>query len=434
MSASRGAALVLLLTLPAVGRAGLYYSGEPTAELPSQWQGFLIDQRNLRSVAIPPAAGKPANPMRQRYQTEAERLEKLSQKRALTADEAADLGALYVRLGDPGRALTVLREAYRAHPKHFPIVANLGTAWQVQGDLRQAAFYLKQAVRLAPGKWQRAEEYHLKLVTLRLREPAGASGLDELFGVRYVGEGGKYEPGKLAAAQRKKLPSHAVAVTQQLALWLPADPRLLWQLAELASIYGDVRVAAAIMDGCVNQFGLQDPALRRHRRLMRAAADRLAAAPPGTGHSQHPSGLLARSRRPLLTQLDESTLPPIRASGVNALPWPLLGETILDRKHRPTFAKYLRQLDGKQVTLTGYMQPLREELDLGAFLLIEYPVGCWYCEMPPLSGIVYVELPKGRTTPFTRGPVRVTGRLSLNATDPEEFLYTIRQAKVAEVN
>jgi hypothetical protein len=434
MGIPRSTAILLLLTLPAVSRAGLYYSGEPMAELPSQWPGFLLDQRTLRSVAIPPAAGKSAGPARKRYQADADRLEKLAKSRALTADESADLGALYVRLGDAGRALAVLRDAYRVHPNHFHVVANLGTAWQMQGDPRQAALYLKQAIRLAPGKWQRFEEYQLKLVTLRLREPGGSRGLDDLFGVRYVGEGGKYEPGKLAAAERKRLPSYAVAVTQQLALWLPADPRLLWQLAELAGVYGDVRVAAAMMDGCVSQFGLQEPNLREHRRLMRAAADRLAAAPPGTSHGQHPGGLPARSRRPLLTRLDESALPPISATGVNAIPWQLLGETVLDRKHRPTFTKYLRELDGKQVTLTGYIQPLREELDLGAFLLIEYPVGCWYCEMPPLSSIVYIELPKGQTITFTRGPVRITGRLSLNASDPEEFLYTIRQAKAADVN
>jgi hypothetical protein len=77
------------------------------------------------------------------------------------------------------------------------------------------------------------------------------------------------------------------------------------------------------------------------------------------------------------------------------------------------------------------MQPLGEELDLNSFLLIEYPVGCWYCEMPEVTGIVLVELPPGTTTTFTRGQVKITGKLSLNARDPENFLYTIRDAKVA---
>src|SRR5436309_6639434 len=155
-------ALGLLATAPAA-RAGLHYSGETYAELPSNWRGFLLDQRQLRTVAVKPAGAAPVGPARARYEQEAARLAKLAQARKLTADEAADLGALYVRLGDVGRALEVLRPAQREHPEHFHLAANLGTAWQLHGDFTQAAAALQQAVRLAPGKYQKAEELHLKL-------------------------------------------------------------------------------------------------------------------------------------------------------------------------------------------------------------------------------------------------------------------------------
>src|SRR5262249_206634 len=157
-----------------------------------------------------------------------------------------------------------LRTAQRDYPNHFRIVANLGTAWQLHGDLGQAAACLQQAVRLAPGKLQKAEEQQLRLVRLRQREKAGTQDLDDLFAIRFVGESGRYERGKLGAGQRKKLPSDAVALIQQVALWLPADARLLWQLAELANAHGDVKTAAAIMDGCVTEFGLHAPELRQH--------------------------------------------------------------------------------------------------------------------------------------------------------------------------
>jgi hypothetical protein len=404
------------------------------AELPSQWRGFLLDQRVLRGIAVKPAAGAPASPARLRYQEAAAKLEKLAGTRALRADELADLGALYVRLGEPGKAMAVLRPAQRAHPRHFAIAANLGTAFQLHGDLPQAALCLEQAVRLAPGKYQKAEEYHLKLVRLRMRERGEVRDVDDLFGVRYVDDGGEYTPGKLAAAEMKKLPASAAAVVQQLALWLPADSRLLWQLAELANAHGDMRHASAMMDGCVTQFGLQAPLLRRHRQLTRSAADALAKTSAKAEHEGHTGGLPARSRRPLLTRLDASALPPIRATGVNALPWAVLSETTLDRKHRPTFPAYLKELAGKQVSLSGFMQPLRDDPDVAAFMLIEYPVGCWYCEIPEVTGIVFVELAAGKTTTFTRGPVRVTGRLTLNPSDPEDFLYTIRDARVAELD
>jgi hypothetical protein len=437
MSSPRlAAALLVLLGWCAGARAGLYYSGETYAELPSQWRGFLLDQRTLRNIAVVPDAKNPAGPARVRYQAEAARLEKLGRKRKLSADEQADLGALYVRLGEAGKAVERLRAAQREHPKHFQIAANLGTAWQLQGDLAQAAAYLRQAVRLAPGQWEKAEAYHLRLVQLRQREPRGATGLDDLFGVRYVADDGKYHPGKLAAAERKKLPARAVAITQQLALWLPADGRLLWQLAELAGAYGDVQTAAAMMDGCVTQFGLKDPELRRRRLVTRAAADQLARQGGGAKatHRLHAGRLPARSRRPLLTRLDAEELPPIRADGVNELPWAVVGETTLDRRYRPTFPRYLKELDGKTVALSGFMQPLDEDPRPGSFMLIEYPVGCWYCEMPEMTGIVLVELRRGRSATLTRNLVKVVGKLKLNAKDPENFLYTIAEAKVAQAD
>jgi len=249
---------------------------------------------------------------------------------------------------------------------------------------------------------------------------------------------GKYRPGQLSTAESKKLPADAVAIVQQLALWLPADGRLLWQLGELANAHGDVKTAAAIMDGCVTEFAMNSPELRQHRQLTRAAADeqaknKISVDTAKTAHEGHAGSVRMRSSRPLVTKLDANALPAIREDAVNALPWSVLAETGLDRKFEPTFANYLRELDGKQISLNGYMQPLGQELEMGAFLLIEYPVGCWYCEMPEITGIVLVELPDNKTATYTRGPMEITGRLKLNSSDPENFLYTVNKAKVRKL-
>jgi hypothetical protein len=432
----RLAVVAVALFLGASARAGVYYSGETLAELPSQWRGFLLDQRTLRTLSVKPAAGVAASGPRARYQADAGRLNELAGTRKLSADEAADLGALYIRLGEIAKALEVLRPAQREHPEHFHLAANLGTAWQLHGDMEQAMAVLRQAVRLAPGRFQRGEELHLKLVQLRARQPADAQELDDLFGVRYIASSGKYEPGLLAPEQRKKLPLEAVALAQGLALALPADGRLLWQLAELAAVNGDVATAAAMLDGCVTEFGMRSPELRAHRQAMRAAADDLGRAGvtgvKAAHEGGHSAGLKTRSSRPFVHRLDAAALPPVDAKGVNAIPWSVVTETILDRDYRPTFGKYLEELDGKRVQLTGYMQPLGDDLDVAAFLLIEYPVGCWYCEMPGIANIVLVDQPAGKTHHLTRGAVRVAGRLSLNRNDPENFLYTVRDAKVVD--
>src|SRR5437773_966259 len=146
----------LLIASPA--RAGLYYSGENVAELPAQWRGFLLDHRSLRALAAKPAANLPDTPLRREYRDALSRLEK---KADPDADELADLGALYVRTGLAGKAVELLRFAQRKHPTHFRIAANLGTAWQLQGDLEQAATALRQSLRFAPPKLRAIEELHL---------------------------------------------------------------------------------------------------------------------------------------------------------------------------------------------------------------------------------------------------------------------------------
>src|SRR5260370_15596797 len=159
--------LTALLLIPSVAFAGLHYSGETIAELPSQWRGFLLDHRSLRVLGLPQAPGMPPSPLRTEYREALARLEKKANPKA---DGLADLGALYVRTGQAAKAVELLRTAQRKNPEHFRIAANLGTAWYLQGDLDQAADCLRVAVKLAPVKLRPAEELHLKLIQFRKKD------------------------------------------------------------------------------------------------------------------------------------------------------------------------------------------------------------------------------------------------------------------------
>ena len=415
----RSVTLIAMLLLPALGRAGLHYSGETAADLPAQWRGFLLDHRALRTAGFPPAAGAPLHLLREQYEDATAKLEEAAKKRALTADEAADLGALHVRLGRPAKAIEVLRGAVRAHPDHFRLTSNLGTAWQLQGDLAESARALQEAVRLSPPRWKLFEEAQLKLVRLRLREPKNALTVDDLFGL------------SIDPATRKKLPADDVALVQQLAVWLPSDGRLLWLLAELANAHGDVRTAAALMEGVVTEFALTAPQAREHRKVYRAAADEIGKL-PDSEHAKFRGDIAFKSPRAVGRTLDAAALPAIRPDGVNPLPWAVLAETVVDRPFRPRVHKHLSQLDGKTVSLTGFMQPVSMDPTVSGFMLIEYPIGCWFCETPEPAGIVYVEIAGGKAVPVKRGRVKVEGTLKLNASDPEDFLYTVTGASVRD--
>lgn len=417
--------LLLFFTWPC--QATLIYSGETLAELPSQWRGFLLDYRALRQASVDSPSGPGL--LRKQYLASVDKLTTKARKEALTADETADLGALYIRIGQPGKAIEVLRTGVTSYPESFGIVANLGSAWQLQGELAEALSALKIAVKLAPEKLRPIEELHLKLIRARLKEAKEDQGLDDLFGVKYLGASGKPEAGKIDPVEFKKLPPNAVALLQQLALSLPSDGRLLWQLGELANAHGDIRTAANILDGCVSDFGLGSPDLRRRRQIYRDAADNH----PDKEHERTKSDLVMRSTRPLSRQFDASILPKVKTDDLNLLPWGVIDQTVLGRGFKPSFLGYLNELDGQQVSITGFMQPFRADGEGNGFMLLENPIGCWFCEAPDPTGIIAVRT-KGDPVAPIRGVIKVTGKLRLNSTDPEDFLYTIEKATVVEAD
>ncbi len=390
---------ILLSTKPA--SAGLHYSGETVNALPAKWRGFLADHRALRLLAAPKAASIVA----ETYAEALNKLEGAARTRTLTADETADLGAILVRVGKPDKAIELLRPAAREHPRHFRLAANLGTAWQLAGDLEQAEFALADALELAPADLRSAEAAHLKLVRLRRKEgKAPADAPDALF---------------------EKAPD--AAIVQRLAIWHPADGRLLWQLAEIAHAAGDVRTAAAMLDGCVVEFGMKSEALRKKRIEWRAAVDEL----DRRGHDTADRGTLAfKSTRPLARVFDESRLPAINHNGATELPWPALAETTLGKAFKPKHLKFVDALDGKPVSIVGHIRPTTADRELTAFLFTEFPIGCWFCELPEPTGMVAVELAAGKMTDAVKTPVKVTGILKLNRTDPEAYLFSIVEARV----
>lgn len=399
---------VVLLAPPAF--AGVHFSGDEQNPTPVEWRGYLLDLRGLRLAANPTAGGlRTPTPLRDRYLNAALALEGAAKDKPLTADAAADLGAVYVRLGLPEKAVGVLRPAVRKSPEHFRLAANLGTAWQLAGDLDQAASALEEAVRLAPKGWKAAEELHLKLVRARAKEKPGADALDDLFDF-------------------KKLPADALALTQQLAAWLPADPRVLWQLAEVTHAVGDVRTAANLFDGVVMDFGFKGEAARERRRLVRAEAEQ---AEKTDDHTKPFAGVAFASKRLFPRRFDVATLPKIDPAKANPLPWAALDETEVGKRFAVSFLPYVADLDGKRVTLHGYIQPQKRD-EVTDFLLTEFPVGCWFCDSPGPMQIVQVESAGGKAVAFTPGLVAVTGTLKLNRTDPERLLFTITEAVVKQ--
>ncbi len=74
------------------------------------------------------------------------------------------------------------------------------------------------------------------------------------------------------------------------------------------------------------------------------------------------------------------------------------------------------QLDGKRVSIPGFMVPLEDDLDqVTEFLLVPYAGACIHVPPPPPNQIVYVKMNKNTKVQVTfTDPIMVTGTLRIS--------------------
>jgi tetratricopeptide (TPR) repeat protein len=234
------------------------------------------------------------NQNREAYLKAAQQLQGKLRAGTITIDERVTLSEYLLRLRRFEEAVEVLTPAAAQERRNFMVFANLASAHQLAGRLDRAINYLQQAKDVWPTEWkgftkeqlrffQLAEKYHLRLLRLRYAESIrqgqqrkSAEGLDNLFGdergpIRFVGESGSYEPGKIDPREQARLPAEALAIVQQLLIWFPEDTRLLWLLGELYNAQGDLNSAFLLLDDCVWNRHYSDSELRQHWRIVQEA-------------------------------------------------------------------------------------------------------------------------------------------------------------------
>jgi tetratricopeptide (TPR) repeat protein len=285
-------------------QAGLYNPAEPL-EGPAASNGEIraLPMKHLLRHLQDLSGGvmQQNNKLREEYVKNLDRLEAKRRSGRLSVDEQLSLSAYQIRLKQYNAAIELLTPLAAQERGNFMVYANLITAHQLNGQLDRARAYLAQVYGGKPQGWPgltpqqldwfaRVEKYHQDLIKLRFREglaqrntdPATGGArpvptVDDLFELRFVGPSGRYEAGRLADDQKAKLPPDAVAIVQQLLVWLPDDTRLYWLLGELLNAQGDLDGASTAFQECQWFRRFDAPELQAHRQLVQEA---LANAPP----------------------------------------------------------------------------------------------------------------------------------------------------------
>lgn len=86
---------------------------------------------------------------------------------------------------------------------------------------------------------------------------------------------------------------------------------------------------------------------------------------------------------------------------------------------------FIKDLDGKDVEMVGFMMPLTEVKDIKEFLLVPYLWGCCYGEPPAINHLVVVRMPNGHLTKFFNDVIRVRGRFTCGEVKQDGYLVSL---------
>jgi hypothetical protein len=272
--------LVIIIGFLAVTplRGGYYNTtdtGQETAWSPDYEYVFRNVLADLQLIAANPDPIRNP-PIRRRYVL----MEALGQTGARdwppglqTLEQKLDYSAVLIRRGKADEAAQLLAPLTEEHPRNFIVYSQCATAHFLSStpDFRpKAKDYMRDSLKLWPQTWKdvdedqkkflesmrweetaflryrRYETYFKRLMENRLDEEkqprkkkATEETVDPIFvgsdniPVRFLNEKGEFEVGRIAEAERKKLPPDYIEAVEQLLIWKPGDDRLLWLLGEV---------------------------------------------------------------------------------------------------------------------------------------------------------------------------------------------------------
>ena len=120
--------------------------------------------------------------------------------------------------------------------------------------------------------------------------------------------------------------------------------------------------------------------------------------------------------------------------------WTTLSKVKIERKFDPsmnfevdypTFSEEILALNGKEITLEGWMIPLDELRGENYFVLSALPfANCFFCGGAGPETVM--EVFTDEKVEFEVDRIKVKGRLRLNATDPMQLMYILNDAEIVD--
>ncbi len=137
-----------------------------------------------------------------------------------------------------------------------------------------------------------------------------------------------------------------------------------------------------------------------------------------------------------LILISSSLLAQTKYNGLPSLIWPKLYDIRFEKANdaqggydKPVFSQAAKSVEGKVVSLPGYMVPFENGGVKGKkFILTSLPLNaCFFCGVGGPESVVEITLKEEIT--YTEKPIEIKGILRLNSIDPDQMIYRIEQAE-----
>ncbi len=97
----------------------------------------------------------------------------------------------------------------------------------------------------------------------------------------------------------------------------------------------------------------------------------------------------------------------------------------------PIFSDEIKALDGKEITLSGFMMPLAELRGENYFVLSLLPFNnCFFCGGAGPETVM--EVFSKKQIDFTEKKIKVKGKLTINPDDPMRLMYILKEAVLVD--
>lgn len=124
--------------------------------------------------------------------------------------------------------------------------------------------------------------------------------------------------------------------------------------------------------------------------------------------------------------------------GLPSTTWPVLYDvsykTVTDEYgeyQKPIFSKSVKELEGKEVYIEGYIMPF-DGVKSNSFVLSALPINaCFFCGNGGPESVIQIHA--NSEVRYTEKPVEFKGKIKLNPDNPDELIYSLEEAEFSGV-